>query len=125
MRIFPEGTKKPSLWPSSDLNATRPLAELLIDDEQHQVRLRARWKWLRWFMQFAASDWMRQQRRYRLAAEWEAPLALVTAEGFGKWEMTRGVLLSAPDAPPAIFWCDTQTQHEVLDALLASQANQR
>jgi hypothetical protein len=113
MRIAQEGMREPSLWPWSSFNATRPLAELLIDDEERCVALRARWKWLRTVNRLAGSPWMTPTRQ-RLPSEWEAPLDLVTAKPYGKWEMTRGVLLTSTDRPPAIFWCDTATQRAVL-----------
>lgn len=104
MRSFREGTTEPSLWRGA--NATWPLAELLIDDEERQVRLRARWGWLRSLWALAGSlTWPHPP-----ALEWEGPLDSVTAEPFGRSFMTRGVLLRAPTKPPAIFWCLTREQ---------------
>ena len=118
MRSFREGTTEPSLWRGA--NASWPLAELLIDGEERRVRLRARWKWIRSLWAWGS--------QYRFAAlqrgahlEWEAPLDSLTAEPFGRWFMTRGVLLRAPTQPPAIFWCLTRERQR--DVLAAFQAD--
>jgi hypothetical protein len=88
------------------LNATRPLAELVVDDER--VLLRLRWAWLARAFFFLT------------ATEWEAPRVGVTAEAFGRGGMgTRGVLLKAPGQTSAIFWCDGSTQRAVLAAFQA------
>jgi hypothetical protein len=113
MRSFREGTTEPSLWRGA--NATWPLAELLIDGDEHQVRLRVRWGWLRGFWVAGSVIWPNSP-----SPEWQAPLDSVTAEPFGQSFMTRGVLLRAPTKPPAIFWCLTrELQRDVLSAFEA------
>lgn len=97
MRTFHEGTTEPSLWRGA--NATWPLAELVIDYDERQVRLHV-WRWLRSFNTLAYPSWP--------VLDWEAPLDSAAAEPFGRWFMTRGVLLRAPGRPPAIFWCLTR-----------------
>src|SRR5690242_16466440 len=91
LRMLPRGTTKPRVvlgivW-SFGLQATKPLAELLVDDER--VLLRLRWGWLRGFGRVLASA-------FGLPSTWEAPRGSVSAEAFGPAAMTRGVLLSAP-----------------------------
>src|SRR5690349_15901798 len=71
LRVFPSGTTKPRLVVGA--NATRPLAELLIDDEQRRVLLRLRGKWVRTVAKVSG-------RSHRVTYEWEAPLDSVTAE---------------------------------------------
>lgn len=109
--MLPKGTTEPrvvlgNVW-SFGLNATRPLAELLVDDER--VLLRLRWSWLRGLaLVFSA---------FGFATTWEAPRDRASAEVFGRGAMTQGVLLSAPGQASAIFWCGEQIQHAVLAAL--------
>lgn len=115
LRIFldAEPGAKPDLWPwprSRYRNATRPCAELLIDDDRGSVVLRLRGKWLRRYYRYL-------DRVSGNAWEWSARLDSVTAERFGNWEMTRGVVLRSPGQPPAIFWCSDEIQDEVLGAL--------
>jgi hypothetical protein len=115
LRVFPDGTMTPSLWRGMNSNASRPLAELLIDDDERRVLLRLRWPWLRRLSRlFAAFP-------QKVAFEWEAPLESVSAEPFGGWSMTRGVLLRASGRPPAIFWCSLRTQRAVLALPLTQQ----
>ncbi len=116
LRMLPEGTTTPHVvlgmvW-SFGPNATRPLAELLVDDER--VLLRLRWGWLRGISRvfFLGMD-----------ATWEAPRDSVSAETFGRGEMTKGVLLKAPGRTSAIFWCGDQTQRAVLAMLQAQHAS--
>jgi hypothetical protein len=116
MRSFREGTTEPSLWRGA--NATWPLAELLIDDEERHVRLRARWIWLRNYWAWGSRFRVSLQRG--TAVDWEAPLDSVTAEPVGRWFMTRGVLLRAASQSPAIFWClSRERQRDVLAAFEA------
>lgn len=99
MRILYDRNPIPRLWwPGT--NATRPLAKLLLDDKLGVVRVQLRARWLLW-----------------LIPAWEARLDSVTAEAFGRSGFTRGVLLRAPDRPPAIFWCGATEQQRILDAL--------
>jgi len=97
-----------SLWRLGLEGHGRPLAELLIDDEELRVCLRSRWRWLR-----------RLARRFDSSVEWEAALDSVTAEPFGNWFASRGVLLSAPDRPSVVFWCSRRAQRAVLDVFVA------
>lgn len=111
MRSYRAGTTEPSLWHGA--NATWPLAELVIDDAGNRVRLRVRWRWIRSLWAYGSRYAASLQRGTKL--EWEAPLDLLTAEPYGGWFATRGVLLRAPDQAPAIFWCLTRRkQRDVL-----------
>ena len=101
-------SSEPSLWRLGLEGQVRPLAELLIDDEELRVCLRSRWRWLR-----------RLARRFDASVEWEAALDSVTAEPFGNRFASRGVLLSAPDRPRVVFWCSRRTQRALLDVFVA------
>jgi hypothetical protein len=111
LRILPRGVEKPSVWLGRGLNASWPLAELLLDDEQRSVLLRVRWALLRGFVR---ADPLVSG----IAPTWEAPLPSVTAEEFGRSWIAGGVLLRAPERPLAIFWCVRRRDlQDVLDAL--------
>ncbi len=111
LRILPRGVEKPSLWLGRGLNASWPLAELVIDDEKRTVLLRVRWALLRGFVR---ADPLVSG----IAPTWEAPLDSVTAEEFGGGWITGGALLRATDRPLAIFWCVRRRDLlDVLDAL--------
>ncbi len=107
LRFFRPGTTTPSLRSSFwALNATIPLAELLVDEQR--VLLRLRWAGLR--RVFGVVSLL------GIDGSWESPRDSVSAEEF-KGLMSRGVLLRCPGLPPAIFWCDDQTRRAVLAAL--------
>jgi hypothetical protein len=99
MRVFNSPDDVPRLW-STGRNASRPFAELLIDESEDRVHLRVRWRWLRW-----------------LVPEWSAPLDTLTCAPFGRSAMTSGVVLRSPGHVPAIFWCDERTRRIVLTTL--------
>jgi hypothetical protein len=87
-------------------NATRPLAELLIDERAVRVRLR-----------HAAM----RQLFGRAVPAFVAPFSAVRARAYGRTVLTRGVLLTGPENRSVIFWCSKRTQETILDALAAAR----
>src|SRR5439155_23063381 len=87
-------SSEPSLWRLGLEGHGRPLAELLIDDEEIRVCLRSRWRWLR-----------RLARRFDASVDWEAAFDSVTAEPFGNRFASRVVLLSAIDRSFEVCGC--------------------
>ena len=114
LRLYRRGrTKPPRVVAFWALHASRPLAELLVDDQR--VLLQARWGLLRWGFRLIS----RVFSSLGVDSTWEAPRGSVSAETFGRTEITRGVVLRATGLPPAIFWCSAQTQRAVLATLQA------
>jgi hypothetical protein len=93
------------LLSSMGSNATRPLAELIVDDECVYLRLRHRWM---------ASLFGSQ------IPPFESRIDGLRAGAFGRLPVTRGVLLepaTSPRDPSAVFWCSRQRQRQVLELL--------
>jgi hypothetical protein len=99
MRTFYGGSTRP--W-SPGGSATWPLAELLIDETRVKVRLR--------------SSWMRRLLAGPMS-EFDAPLDAVRVQPYGRYVLTRGVLLTDPNDRSVIFWCGKHRQSWILDTL--------
>src|SRR5215211_1288327 len=104
MRTYLSRAPKHPLW-SLGANASRPLAELVVDDE-----------------------WIRLQLRYRpmralvggLIRPFEVRVHGARADPFGRTPATRGVLVRGTGSDgeaTAIFWCSRERQRQVLDLL--------
>ena len=91
LRLFRKGTETPRVISIWSLNATRPLAELLVDDQR--VLLRMRWGWLRGFARIF--------RLVGLNSVWEAPRSTVSVEKFGRFLFTAGIHEPKLDPTPA------------------------
>ena len=118
LRLYRRGTTTPRLVTPWAVDARRPFAELLMDDQR--VLLRLRWAWSRRL--FGVTRRIGTHAIFLLGTDssWEAARDSVSAEAFDGF-VTPGVLLRSPGLPPAIFWCSDQTRRAVLAGLQAER----